>query len=255
MRKIVLNTQFYGLLALFSLTAIPLLILFVAVRAPFASRRVTMRRFRRAISWYGWVVARILPYPWIRIRRVGFERLRTLGGPFLFVCNHRSASDPFLLALLPVEGVQAVNIWPLRLPIFGFFAKAAGYLSVREMPVEEFVRRGERLLREGVSLGAFPEGTRARDRRVAAFHGTVFRLALRAPCSVVPVCFSGTERTPPKGSLLLSPATIEMRLLAPIPGAVYRDWSAFRLKNHVRQAIVEALEHDETAKGERGAEA
>ncbi len=244
MKKILLNAQFYVLLALFSLLAIPVLTLTVAVGSLFVSRRSTMRRFRRAISWYGWVVVHVLPFPWIRVRCRELA-IDPKQGPCLFVCNHRSASDAFLLSVLPVEGVQVVNIWPFRLPVFGFFGPRAGYLSVREMPVDAFFERAGALLRDGVSIGAFPEGTRSRDGKVGPFHGTVFRLALQTRCTLVPLCIVGNERRPPKGSLILDPGEIVIRQLPPIPWEQYKDCTAFQLKTKIRDAIIVALDEME----------
>src|SRR3990172_5847095 len=135
-----LNFLFDGLFLAFSLVGIPVLALFVACLSPFLSRRQVLRRVRRAISWYGKVVIFILPFPWIRVRYRDFGK-DDGPGPFLYVCNHRSSSDPFMMACLPGECVQVVNIWPFRLPALGLAAKLAGYLSVRQMPPELFMSR------------------------------------------------------------------------------------------------------------------
>jgi len=91
-----LNAWFHALLALFSLVAIPALTLVVVCQAPFLSHRQAMGRFRRAISWYGFAIIYVLPFPWIRFR---YEKEGAgAPGPFLFVCNHRSSCDPFLMA-------------------------------------------------------------------------------------------------------------------------------------------------------------
>ena len=171
-----LNAWFHALLALFSLVAIPALTLVVVCQAPFLSHQA-MGRFRRAISWYGFAIIYVLPFPWIRFR---YEKEGAgAPGPFLFVCNHRSSCDPFLMGCLPEECVQIVNTWPMRLPVWGPMARLAGYLSINEMPVEEFFARARRLLAEGTSIVAFPEGTRSRSREMGPFHSSVFRLALQ----------------------------------------------------------------------------
>ena len=250
MRKVLLNAQFYTGLLLFTALYIPLALATVAVASLFSSRRATFRRFRRAISLYGLVVVRVLPWPWIRVRSVGFDFARA-PGPYVFVCNHRSASDAFLLSVLPVEGVQVANIWPFRLPVFGFFARWAGYLSVREMDPDDFFAQAGALLRDGVCLGVFPEGTRSKDGRMGPFHGTVFRLALREPCTIVPVAIVGSERRPPKGSLLLEPGEIVLRQAPPIPSASFRDWPPFRLKTHVRDVLIDAIGEEEGGRSEQ----
>jgi len=240
MKRVWLNLQFYPAFFLFSLVAIPALALSVAALAPFIGHRRAMRRFRRAISWYGWVVINVLPFPLVRVRYEDAGGELPPGGA-LVVCNHRSTSDPFLMACLPREYVQIVNDWPFRLPVLGFFARCAGYLSVKEMPVDEFYARAGRLLADGVGLIAFPEGTRSASRNVGPFHSSVFRLALQRQVPIVPVCIIGNERIPLRGTGWLDPGVIRVRKLPAILPDEYRAWSPFQLKARVRDRIVAEL--------------
>jgi 1-acyl-sn-glycerol-3-phosphate acyltransferase len=240
MKRVWLNLQFYPVFFLFSLVAIPALALFVAAQAPFVGHRRAMRRFRRAISWYGWVIIHVLPLPLVRFRYEDTGGELPVGGA-LVVCNHRSSSDPFMMACLPRECVQIVNAWPFRLPVLGFFARCAGYLNVNKMPVEAFYARAGRLLEEGVWLIAFPEGTRARGREVGSFHSSVFRLALERRTPIVPLCIVGTERIPPRGTGWLNPGVIRVRRLPTVSPDEFREWSAFQLKTRVRDRIAAAV--------------
>lgn len=235
-----LNVQFYALFLVWVLIGIPALALAVAASAVFISHRRAMRLFRRAISWFGWVIIRVLPWPWIRIRY--WESGEPTGrGPYIFVGNHRSLSDAFLLALLPVSGVQVANLWPFRIPILGIMARLAGYLSIRAMPIEEFLERGRRLLEEGACIGAFPEGTRSGNRQVGPFHGAVFRLALQNRIPIVPLCISGNERIPARGSLVLRPGLIQVHRLPPVTWEQVRNLSPFQFKIRVRKQMIQEL--------------
>ena len=153
LQQLVLNLVFYSLLIPFSLLAVPVLALFIAVQAPFVGHRRAMRLFRRAIRWYGFVVIYILPYPLVRVRYENRSGA-VLPNPCIVICNHRSSADPFLMGALPLEeAVQVVNTWPFRLPLWGPMARWAGYLGVNDMPVEAFFSRASALLRERVSSG------------------------------------------------------------------------------------------------------
>jgi len=234
-----LNISFYILFLLFSAIAIPLLSLAGLLCWTVAPMRIVMRGFRRAISLYGWIV-HVLPYPLIRIDYVDTEPT-TNRGPLIFVCNHRSSSDPFLLWCLPFEFVQVAKDWPFRLPVLGRYARWAGYLSVTEMPFEEFSRRASRLIANDVCLVGFPEGTRSGSPRMGNFHSALFRVAMETRCAIVPVCISGTEHVPRRGSLLLRPTVIRIRKLAAILPTEFSDMNAFQLKNRVRSAMVDPL--------------
>lgn len=69
------------------------------------------------------------------------------------------------------------------------------------------------------------------------FHGSAFRLALKSKAPIVPLCISGSENIPPKGSILLRPGTIRIRRLHAIAWSEYKEWSVYTFKNRVREII------------------
>jgi len=235
----VLNLYVYAFVLLISAVAIPALTLFVAFTRLFLSHRGTMKRFRRAISWYGKLITAI-PYPFIRLRYEDRSK-NGPGEPYIFVSNHRSASDAFLMCVLPHECVQIVNIWPFRIPVLGLYARLSGYLNIRSMSHEQFMSEAKELLSNGVSIIFFPEGTRSASRTMGSFHGAAFRLALESKAAVVPLCIAGNEHIPPKGSLLLRPGTIRVRRLPAIAWDDYKDLNAFTFKNRVWHIIENEL--------------
>jgi 1-acyl-sn-glycerol-3-phosphate acyltransferase len=176
------------------------------------------------------------PYPFIKLRYEVHGKNEP-GEPYIFVCNHRSASDAFLMGILPHELVQIVNVWPFRIPVLGVYAKFAGYLNIRMIPPDQFKQSASQLLKEGVSIVFFPEGTRSTTGKMGSFHGSAFRLALESKAPIVPLCLSGSENIPPKGSPLLRPGIIRVRRLPAITWDEYKDLNAFALKNRVWKII------------------
>lgn len=241
------NFIFYTLFLLFSLTGIPVFSAIVAFQSIFIPHREGMKKFRRAISWYGLGVIKIIPFPFVKVFYKDLDK-SDCKGPFIFVCNHRSASDPFLMACIPYEFVQVVNIWPFKLPVLGFMARAAGYLSVREMPFEEFSGKATELLNQGVSIVAFPEGTRSADGTLGQFHSSIFRLALMTGRPIAPVCITGNEKIPARGTLLLKPGTIRIHKLSHLKSNDFKELSPFKLKNRVRRIIADGIEEMEGKK-------
>ena len=232
-----LNVYFYLAFLLFSINSFTALGGLFIVFAIILQRRLAFKRLRRMISWYGDVTIRILPFPFVRINYKNLAGEDKLKGPYIFVCNHRSASDPFLMAVFPYEIIQVVNIWPFRVPFLGFIAKFAGYLSVREIPFEEFFQKSCKLIKEGVSIAVFPEGTRSRNKSLGQFNSAIFRVALETKCAIVPVCITGNEMIPPIESGVLNPGVIKIRRLNRITYDEYCNFSPFKLKNYVRDII------------------
>ena len=230
-----LNLYFYFLFIIYSLIFIPAVTLILGSCSLFKSSRCRLRRCRRAISWYGKGTT-LIPFPFIRLIYENHSD-DNIPEPYIFVCNHRSASDAFLMSVLPHEAVQVVNIWPFRIPVLGFFARKAGYLNIRKMRPEDFFEKAMGLLRERVSIIFFPEGTRRPHGKPGHFHGAAFRLALKSKAAIVPLCISGNENIPPRGSLLLRPGTIRIRRLPAVTWTDYGEMTIFSLKNRVREII------------------
>lgn len=237
-KGLVLNAVFYPSFVLFTLLSTAVLAPWVLWgRVRFGSGEVG-RRLRRIIPWYGQTTFRGLPTPFLRVRyedRTGGEKDRK---PYVVICNHRSASDAFMLSFLPFEQtVQVLNVWPFKIPILGRMARLAGYLSVNELPYPEFQARCRDLLARGVALAAFPEGTRSGSTRLGQFKSAIFRIAQEARATIVPLCISGTEDKPRRDSLWLNPGTVRVRRLADVPYETYRDFSPFKLKTYIRGLI------------------
>lgn len=239
-----LNLWFLPMYMLVNGTVIPLFVLVMLVWRPFTDHRGAMRLLRRLIRWYGRCVVAV-PWPWARVELSGAGWPEHRREPCLFVCNHRSSSDPYLISFVTCELVQVINKWPFKLPVLGMVARGAGYLSIREMPPEEFYERSIALLRDGCSLVAFPEGTRSGGKAMGPFHSTVFRMAQQAGIPIVPICISGNERSPPRGTMVIRPAVVQLRMLAPVRAEEYQGMTPFHLKTHIRGLIAAELERME----------
>jgi 1-acyl-sn-glycerol-3-phosphate acyltransferase len=205
----------------------------------FRNKRRTLRVFRRTISHYGTAVCNC-GWPLVRVKYVDHSPQEV--PPFIFVSNHRSASDAFLMSCLPFECVQVVNIWPYKIPLVWLIGTIAGYLRVREMPFDEFLAKGTKLIKEGVSIIAFPEGTRSGSRRMGPFHGSAFRLARATGVKIVPLAISGNENIPRRGSVLLHPGRIIVRKLPAIKVEQYGTMSPYQLKTLAREMIQQHLD-------------
>ena len=199
----------------------------------------TLWLIRRSAAQYGRAIVRC-GWPLVRVQYV--DHAPHDKPPFVFVANHRSTSDGFLVACLPYEAIQVVNIWPFKIPILGVVARIAGYLSIREMPFERFLERGSQLLNQGVSIVTFPEGTRSGSATMGPFHSSAFRLAQHAGVSLVPMAISGNENIPRRGTFWLQPGNITVHKLPAITPDVYAELSSFKLKTLVHDRLASFLE-------------
>ena len=240
-RLICLNTLQYSIYVVFSLIAVPAIFFYVTVMSLFSTRRRTLERVRRQIVCWALGIS-FLTLPFVRVccKKNGKE-IKT--GPVIRICNHRSFLDGFLIAHLcrRQETVQAVNIWPFKIPVIGVIARVSGYLNVNAMSFEDFSDKARRLIEEGVSIVSFPEGTRSKNKATGPFHSSMFRIALETGCPIVPVCFAGNEIVLRRGNIMLRPGTINIHELPALQVEDYKDMTPFTLKSKVREMIIREL--------------
>ena len=235
-KKILFNLTFYPFFVLITAVMfavfLPLLLLMRAI----VGERKALHALRGVIYFYGFIIVRVLAFPFMRIEYKDYEKGKD-SGPCVYVCNHRSSSDAFLMVCLNREVVQVVNNWPFKIPILGWVARCAGYLSIRTMTFEDFSKKASELLAEGVSIVAFPEGSRSTHQTMNQFNGAVFRIAQAARVPIVPLCVSGNEKIPERSSYILNPGTVKIRKLPALKWESFENFTPFKLKNQVREMI------------------
>jgi len=159
-------------------------------------------------------------------------------GPCVIVTNHNSSSDAFFLGLLPaIEAVMIVKSWPFKIPLIGFMAKKAGYIRMEERLLSEYLEEGGGLLKRGISIALFPEGTRAGDGLMSNFYSLGFKIAMKAGVPIVPMVLTGNRRSPAKGSLLLKRTKVTLTALSPITPEIYKGMNSYTVKNITKELI------------------
>ena len=140
---------------------------------------------------------------------------------YLFASNHVSYMDtPVVLSHIPVQFRFLAKEGLFKVPFLGDHLKRAGHIPVpRDNPraaVKTMAEAG-RVIRElGVSLLIFPEGERSsvglRDFKEGAAY-----IAIKAGAPVVPLAIMGTGSVVPRGSLVVKPGAVTVRVGDPIP--------------------------------------
>ena len=132
-----------------------------------------------------------------RVSFEGFDRLRGAALPAVFVSNHVSALETYLVAplLLPFTTYTYILKKSLvRYPVLGRVIRALDPVPVgRKSPMDELrdvLLHGTETLRRGRSVVVFPQGTRRRLFDPATFNSIGAKLARRAGVPVVPLCLA-----------------------------------------------------------------
>jgi 1-acyl-sn-glycerol-3-phosphate acyltransferase len=111
------------------------------------------------------------------------------GGPKIFVSNHPSATDPFMIHIIGRERLNVlITAKAFNVPVFGWFLR-----KIREIPVplehgSSALEHAGRTLQNGRSVAIFIEGaTSPLDGSFLAPRTGAARLALKTGAPVVPV--------------------------------------------------------------------
>ncbi len=168
-------------------------------------------------------------------------------GTYIFMCNHVSNLDPpILIPKLPRRSSVLVKKELFRIPLLGPAMRLASLVPVdrgnREAAIGS-VHTGVKVLKAGIHMMVFPEGTRSRDGRLLPFKKGPFYLALESGVPIVPVTITGTRKLMPKGSAVIHPGTAVLTFHPPLNTVHFESREA--LMEAVRQAIESALPQEQ----------
>ncbi|MDT8070118.1 MAG: 1-acylglycerol-3-phosphate O-acyltransferase [Terriglobia bacterium] len=155
----------------------------------------------------------------IRSEVIGREQLDPKQ-TYIFMANHVSNIDPPVF--VPLIGRRVfilVKKELFRIPVLGHAMQKAQFIAVdrenRDAAVES-VKQAIEVLRTGLSMMAYPEGTRSRDGKLLPFKKGPFHLAMDSGIPVVPVTIVGAHEIWPKGYFRITPGKITIVFHAPI---------------------------------------
>jgi 1-acyl-sn-glycerol-3-phosphate acyltransferase len=158
----------------------------------------------------------------IRYRVLGKEYL-SVGRAAVFCSNHQSNVDPPILFNVLHRRMHILYKQELnRIPILSHAFRLGGFIAVDRRNREAAMRSidaGARSIREGSSFLIFPEGTRSKTGDLLPFKKGGFIMAIKAQAPIVPVAIWGGRAAMKRGSRLVYPARITIRVGPPIETA------------------------------------
>jgi 1-acyl-sn-glycerol-3-phosphate acyltransferase len=160
-----------------------------------------------------------------RLRKRGANRFKE-SKVFIVIFNHRSLLDvPLSAPFVPGCNKTIGKISFARVPLFGWFYKRGAVLVDRqnEKSRRKSYEQMRRVLRLGIHMCIYPEGTRNRGKEpLKPFFDGAFRLSKETGVPIMPCIIRGTaEAMPIDRPFYLWPHVLSLEFLDPISPEAY----------------------------------
>jgi len=163
--------------------------------------------------------AMVLALAGIRFKVAGRENVPSDRG-IVFCANHQSNVDPPVLFRAIHPRLAFLYKHQIdRIPVLARAFRMSGFVPIDRHDKEaamQSIEKGADGLRAVQSILIFPEGTRSKTDELLPFKKGGFRMAIKAGAPIVPVAISGGRAAMVKGSAIIRPVTLTVRIGKPI---------------------------------------
>ena len=184
----------------------------------------------------------------IRTRVIGADRIPRQA--VVFCANHQSNIDPPILFQALHRRLHVLFKAELKqLPLLGRAFQVGGFVPIERSNREQAMTAIEQAagsLRAGNSFLTFPEGTRSRTGALLPFKRGPFLMALKAQVPVVPVAVQGGTASMRKGSWIVRPTIVTVRIGQPVETRGMGIGDREALADRVRESVQRMLDEGST---------
>ena len=219
--------------------------LYVLVTAPVGMLLAMIFRWKGILYIFGHGGVRLgLALCGIKTHLAGAEHLPA-GRAAVYCANHQSNVDPPILFDRLHPRMHIVYKAELdAIPLLARAFRHGGFVPIERRNKEAAMRSleaGARSIRSGNSFLIFPEGTRSTTADLLPFKKGGFLMALKAQAPIVPVAIQGGRDAMRRGSWIIQPVDVSVRVGEPIETAGMDMSDRDRLIARVRSRIEELL--------------
>ena len=167
------------------------------------------------------------------------------GQPYLYMFNHESMFDQFMVAAFIPHYITAVGaIEQFRYPIWGYIMKSYGVIPIVRQDVKKAITslsKAEEAIGEKISFMISPEGTRTLNGELGAFKKGPFHLAKNTGATIIPIGLMGAFEAKQKNDWRLKPGKLITRFGKPILKKEFENLTVEETRDLVRDRIQQLI--------------
>ena len=198
------------------------------------------------------IICRLMLFAGGQWLRVEGQRPQKDGQPYLYLFNHESLMDAFMLGGAVKHYITAVGAeYQFSYPIWGTLAKRHGAISIKRDKLKKAIHsldKAEEAIRKGISFIISPEGTRTLSGQLGEFKKGPFHIALNTGVTIVPVALMGAYEAKKKTDWRLSPGILTICFGEPVTAEQYKSMDIDILRAHIREKIQQLIDNKRKGK-------
>ena len=157
--------------------------------------------------------------------------------PAVFILNHQSNADGFLVAKLIRRDIAYLGKAELKKqPVRSRLMQLGGLILVDRNDAAAASNSMQALInairKKGQSAAIFPEGRRSHSTALGQFKKGAFLIALRARVPIIPIVIHNSIEAQPRGESIFHPAVVTIEVLPPVATDA---WKVRSLDQHMAE--------------------
>jgi len=165
----------------------------------------------------------------------------TQNGPYLYLFNHQSMLDPFIVGSTVTEYISAVGgDFQFSWPIWGRLIKRYGAIPIVRKNLHEAINSlnlAEKEIHKGTSFLISPEGTRTITGKMGIFKKGPFHMSLNTGVTIIPIGIIGAFNSKRRNDWRINPGIINVNIGKPLRKDYYKNMSVEELRDNIRNKI------------------
>lgn len=195
----------------------PILCAIVIIPTFFLTKHLKFMIYQRLVKVYSNV---LIMLGFFRVKVLGYGNI-PVSGPALFISNHSSLMDSFLLlSAIPRNIHIYAGLVLFRIPFLSYFLRTCGFLPIyfkHPLQSADSLKRAVKMLNEGELMLTFASRITSIEEHIGKIQPGFFEMCERTGVNVIPIAIKGTKDVLTGNKLLIvKPGPVKVIIGVPV---------------------------------------